>query len=66
MKDLETKARVLRYKFASNVLPVADTDWREALASQTNLDLRGTDLGAALNQAARRTPANNRWTPSCW
>lgn len=52
LKDLETKARVLRYKFASDVLPVPDRDWRDAF-SQTNLDTRGTDLGAALNQAAR-------------
>jgi hypothetical protein len=53
LKDLATKAKVLRYKFASNVLPVPDRDWRNALAAQTNLDTRGTDLGAALNQAVR-------------
>jgi hypothetical protein len=53
LKVLETRVRVLRYKFASNVLPVADQDWREALAGQTNLDFRGTDLGAALNRAAQ-------------
>jgi hypothetical protein len=53
LKDLATRARVLRYKFASNVLPVPDGDWRDASASQTNLDTRGTDLGAALNQAVQ-------------
>ncbi len=53
LKDLETKARVLRYKFAANVLPLADKDWRGALAVETNLDNRGTDLGAALNQAVQ-------------
>jgi hypothetical protein len=53
LKDLESKARVLRYKFAANVLPVADKNWRTALAADTNLDNRGTDLGAALNQAVR-------------
>jgi hypothetical protein len=50
LKDLAVKTRVLRYKFASNVLPVPEKDWRDA---QTNLDKRGTDLGAALSQAAR-------------
>jgi hypothetical protein len=53
LKDLAAKARVLRYTFAGNVLPVPDRDWRNATASQTNLDIRGTDLGAALNQAVR-------------
>ena len=53
LKDIGTKARVLRYKFAANVLPVADADWHEALFGQTNLNLKGTDLGAALNQVAQ-------------
>jgi len=53
LKDLARTARILRYKFASNILPVPDDDWRNALLVQTNLNLRGTDLGAALNQAAR-------------
>jgi hypothetical protein len=53
LKDLATKTRVLRYKFASNVLPVPDRDWRNALVLQTNLDTGGTDLGAALNQAVQ-------------
>jgi hypothetical protein len=53
LKDLEAKTRVIRYKFAANVLPVADADWRGALAVETNLDSRGTDLGAALAQAAQ-------------
>jgi len=51
--ELETRMRVLRYKFASSVLPVPDTDWRGALAVQTNLDLHGTDLGAALDRAGQ-------------
>ena len=53
LKDLEGKARVLRYKFAANVLPVVDRDWHQALVAETNLDGRGTDLGAALNQAVQ-------------
>ena len=53
LKELSAKVRVLRYKFASDVLPVPDPDWRAALTGQTNLDTRGTDLGAALNRAAQ-------------
>jgi hypothetical protein len=53
LKDLGGKMRVLRYKFASNILPVAGPGWRDALRTETNLDTRGTDLGAALNQASQ-------------
>lgn len=51
LKKLAEKTRVLRYKFASNVLPVADGGWADSLIRQTNLDMRGTDIGAALDQA---------------
>lgn len=52
LRDLGKTTQLLRYKFASDILPVPDGDWRGAL-QQTNLDLHGTDLSVALSQAAQ-------------
>jgi hypothetical protein len=53
VKELEGKARVLRYTFASTTLPVADHDWRRALTNQTGQTADATDLSAALDRAAQ-------------
>jgi len=51
LKELEGKERVLRYTFASRVLPVATQDWRQGL--RTDSAANTTDLGAALNRATQ-------------
>jgi hypothetical protein len=53
LKDLESNARVLRYAFAAEALPVADHGWRQALANLETSAAGVTDLGAALNRAAQ-------------
>jgi len=53
LKALENKKRILRYSFASEVLPVPDRGWRRAFASQTGPAAGVTDLGAALIRAAQ-------------
>lgn len=53
LKELEAKARVLRYAFAAKVLPVPDHGWRQTLGAQPDQMAGSTDLGAALDRAAQ-------------
>jgi hypothetical protein len=53
LKDLESKARVLRYSFAAKALPVADRGWRQSFAGQPEQMTGFTDLGAALARASQ-------------
>jgi hypothetical protein len=53
LKELETKARVLRYTFDAKSSPVAERNWSKALADQAGESSGATDLSAALGQAAQ-------------
>jgi len=53
LKDLQAKSRLLRYSFASKVLPVPDRGWGQALASTADQGAGFTDLCAALDRVAQ-------------
>ncbi len=53
LRDVEHKARLIRYRFDNSVFPVAVDDWRQALSPADEGPAMSTDLAAAMEQAAR-------------
>jgi len=53
LAEIQEQARLLRYRFDRQVLPVSTADWRAALNRDTSAAALATDLTGAIQQAGR-------------